>query len=111
LLYHGGRKRDKLTREILLAQLEKQDYKCALTGVPLTCKLDKGDVCPTNASVDRIQAGGPYTADNIQMVCRAVNFFRSNLSVPEFVDWCRKVVNHHERTTHVERGDQENGHG
>lgn len=105
LLYYGGRKRDKLTAEILLAQLEKQDYKCALSGVPLTCELEKGTKCPTNASVDRIIAGGPYTADNIQIVCRALNHWRADTSVPDFVEWCRKVVQYHERTLSVAQGE------
>lgn len=94
LLYYGGRKRDKLTRDILMAQLIKQDYKCALTGRLLTCTLDKGVAAKTNASVDRIVAGGSYTADNIQLVCRAVNQWRGDIPVDEFVDWCAAVVNH-----------------
>ena len=111
LLYYGGRKRDNLTAEILLAQLEKQGYRCALSGVPLTCSLEKGTKWPTNASVDRIEAGGPYTADNIQIVCRALNHWRADTSVPDFVEWCRRVVQYHERTLSVAQGEQENGHG
>lgn len=111
LLYYGGRKRDQLTREHLYEQLVKQDYKCALTGVPLTCRLEKGTRFPTNASVDRIVAGGPYTPDNIQLVCRAINQWRGNTPITEFVDWCRAIVKHHEHTTHVERGEKEHGHG
>lgn len=110
LLYYGGRKRDKLTRDMLLRKLEEQDYRCALTGVSLTCDLSKGVRCRTNASVDRIVAGGPYTYDNIQLVCRAVNFWRSDLPVAEFVEWCRLVVSH-QRTLPVEQGDKEHGHG
>lgn len=94
LLYFGGRKRDQLTQEILLKKLEAQDYKCALTGLPLTCVLQKGVVTKTNASIDRIIPGGPYTEDNIQIVCRAVNSWRADLTVDEFIDWCSKVVKH-----------------
>lgn len=112
LMYYGGRKRDKLTREILLAQLEKQNYRCALSGVPLTCDLSKGVVSQTNASVDRIIAGGPYTSDNIQIVCRALNHWRADTSVPDFVAWCRKVVQHHEtRTLSDAQGEKEQDHG
>lgn len=93
LLYYGGRKRDKLSREIILAQLEKQNYKCALSGVDLTCRLEVGVKFPTNASIDRIEAGGPYTADNIQIVCRALNSWRADLPVEDFIEWCRLVVN------------------
>lgn len=112
LLYYGGRKRDKLSVETLLRKLEAQNYKCALTGVPLTCKLEKGVVCRTNASVDRIVAGGPYTEDNIQLVCRAVNMWRGDLPVGAFVKWCRLVIAHHDtRTLFVEQGEMEHDHG
>ena len=111
LVYYGGRKRDKLDAATILAQLEKQNYLCALSGVPLTCKLEKGTVSQTNASIDRIEAGGPYTADNIQIVCRALNHWRSDTSVQDFVEWCRRVVQHHERTLSDAQGEKENDHG
>lgn len=97
LLYFNGRKRDLLTRSMLMTQLVQQNYQCALTGMPLTCQLEKGKRFPTNASVDRIVAGGAYTADNIQLVCRAVNMWRSDLPVSDFVEWCRAVVAHHDK--------------
>lgn len=105
LLYYAGRKRDKLTVEVLLEKLAKQNYLCALTGKPLTCTLEKGNRSLTNASIDRIMAGGPYTSDNIQMVCRAVNLWRGDIPIPEFVDWCRLVVQRYEtQTSQVVRG-------
>lgn len=97
LLYYGGRRRDHLTVDILLAQLEAQNYKCALSGVPLTCNLQKGIKFQTNASIDRIIAGGPYTADNIQIVCRALNHWRADTPIDNFVGWCRAVVEHHDQ--------------
>jgi len=94
LLYVAGRKRDLLTTQILLEKLEEQDYKCAITGVDLTCILERGKVRKTNASIDRIEAGGSYAKENIQLVCRAVNSWRGDTSMTEFVEWCRKVVKH-----------------
>lgn len=112
LLYYGGRKRDLLTREILLHKLEQQGYRCALSGLPLTCELSKGVISQTNASVDRIIAGGPYTEDNIQMVCKALNCWRSDTSIPDFVDWCRHVVSFHDnRTLFDAQGEKEQDHG
>jgi len=96
LLYYGGRKRNNLTQEILLKKLEEQDYKCALSGLPLTCILEKGIQTKTNASVDRIIAGGPYTEDNIQLVCVALNHWRADTDIDEFVEFCRAVVRHHD---------------
>jgi endogenous inhibitor of DNA gyrase (YacG/DUF329 family) len=92
LLYFGGRKRDLLTRDILMAQLIKQDYKCALSGLPLTCTMQKGVKTKTNVSVDRIVAGGTYSANNIQLVCQALNAWRNDTNIDEFVEWCRAVV-------------------
>lgn len=92
LMYYGGRKRYNLSVEVLLRVLEKQNYRCALSGVPLECSLTKGVKNQNNASVDRIQAGGPYSEDNIQLVCRALNHWRADTSVEDFVAWCRKVV-------------------
>jgi len=63
-----------------------------LTGVELTCNLNKGMICETNASIDRILAGGNYEKNNVQLVCAAVNRLRTNMSVEEFIEWCRKVV-------------------
>lgn len=97
LLYFGGRKRDQLTWQIIFDKIKEQDFKCALTGVELTCQLEKGVSCKTNASIDRIEAGGSYTVANIQIVCRAVNSWRSNLSVDEFIDWCKKVSIYNEK--------------
>ena len=97
LLYYGGRKRDLLSQDILLKKLEEQDYKCALSGVPLTCNLEKGIKFPTNISVDRIIPGGPYAENNIQLVCRALNSWRADLSLSDYIEWCRKVVEHQDQ--------------
>jgi hypothetical protein len=74
--------------------LEEQGYKCALTGVELTCILEKGTVCKTNASIDRIDPKGPYTKDNVQLVCAAINKLRVDMSVDDFINWCKKVSDH-----------------
>lgn len=97
LLYAAGRKRSELTRADLLEVLVKQNYKCAISGLPLTCKLEKGKKFWTNASVDRINAGGPYSKDNIQLVCRAVNSWRSDMPLKDFVDVCKAVASYQER--------------
>jgi len=94
LLACGGHRRSQITRDIILKKLEEQKYKCALSGLPLTCNLKKGVRFLHNASVDRINAGGTYTEDNIQLVCQALNKFRLDTSVEEFVGWCKAVVEH-----------------
>ena len=93
LLAAGGEKRSELSREILFEILEEQNYKCALSGVELTCELRRGERIWTNASVDRIEAGGPYVKSNIQLVCRGLNSWRSSIPVDEFIWWCEQVAN------------------
>ena len=94
LLYAAGKKRSELSVEDILDLLEKQKYKCALSGLDLTCQLEKGKKFPHNVSIDRIKAGGPYTKDNIQLVCRAVNHWRADTDLTDFIEICRAVVNH-----------------
>lgn len=87
-------RRELLSKQDCLDILEKQNRRCALTGVELTCNLTKGVTCRTNASIDRINPKGIYTKDNVQLVCVAVNKLRVDMSVDEFIDWCKKVTEH-----------------
>jgi hypothetical protein len=81
----------KLTQDDLIDVLMKQNRRCALTGQFLTCIRGQGFVA-TNASIDRIIPGGPYTLENIQLVCAAVNQWRGVLPIEEFIRWCQLVV-------------------
>jgi hypothetical protein len=87
-------KREGLTPDMLLGLLATQNGKCALSGVELTCVLQKGVVSKTNASIDRIDPKGAYTPNNVQLVCSVLNKFRIDTPLDEFIDWCRKVANH-----------------
>lgn len=88
--------RKNITPEFLKTILEKQDYRCALSGVKMTCTKIIGDsrTVWTNASIDRIIPEKGYNEDNIQLVCRAVNSFRNSLSVKQYIKWCEKVVDY-----------------
>jgi hypothetical protein len=83
-----------ITVDQLIYKTAEQDYKCALSGVELTCIRRRGVIIPTNASLDRINAGKEYNYDNIQIVCRAINNFRADLTVDNYIDWCIKVAYH-----------------
>lgn len=96
-------KREGLTPDMLLRLLGVQGGKCALSGVVLTCTLQKGVVSKTNASIDRIDPKGAYTLDNVQLVCAVLNKFRIDTPLDEFIGWCRKVTEHavHKKSTSV----------
>lgn len=82
--------REALTIEDCLQLLNKQDGRCALSGVDLTHIRGHG-IVPTNASIDRVDAGGPYIKENVQLVCCATNAFRGSKSIAEYLWWCKKV--------------------
>jgi hypothetical protein len=88
------KRRKELTLDDCLKLLEKQNYHCALSGIPLTCILERGRKTRTNASIDRKNPKGGYVISNIQFVCSALNALRSDMSVAEFFDWCRKVASY-----------------
>lgn len=80
-----------------LELLEKQDGKCTLSSIKLTCQLEVGKKFFTNASLDRIEVGGEYTKDNIQLVCSALNSWRGDVPLEEFVWWCKQVAQYQEK--------------
>lgn len=94
LQYAGGRKRDLLTVDILVKILEKQNYLCALSGLPMTCQLEVGKKFNNNASVDRILAGKDYKEENVQLVCQALNRWRSDASLEDFIAFCKAVASY-----------------
>lgn len=95
ILQAHSRKADGLTAEYLLHLHHKQAGLCALSGLPLTCELVRGTTCYTNASIDRIEAGGLYAPDNVQLVCRHVNSWRGIMPLDVFISVCRAVVAKH----------------
>lgn len=68
-----------------------QNGKCALTGWPMTMELANG-VVPTNCSLDRVDSTQGYVVGNVQLVCRAANVAKSNLTPSDFVQLCKAVL-------------------
>ena len=66
--------------------LEKQQYRCALSGRTLT---------PETASLDHIQPlsrGGLHDLSNIWIVDHQVNAAKGSLTAEEFIQLCREVA-------------------
>jgi 5-methylcytosine-specific restriction endonuclease McrA len=77
-----------ITTNVILTILEEQDFKCALSGIPLT---------PGTAQLDHIvptRRGGEHVPENVQVLFEDVNRAKSAMLEAEFVDLCRKVVEH-----------------
>jgi len=77
----------------LLDLYEKQNHKCALSGIEMTTIKEKGRL-PNNASVDRINPGKDYSIDNIRLVCNHINMMRSDLSDEELLKYCKAIVDY-----------------
>ena len=78
----------RVTATNIKALVEKQGYRCAITGRELT---------PQNASLDHIQPlarGGKNKIENVWIVDHQVNVAKGTLTMEEFVLLCREVVKH-----------------
>ncbi len=88
-----------LSLKYLQELLEKQNYKCSLSGVQLifpTCLSIEGRK-QQNASLDRIDSNKGYIEGNVQWVHKIINNIKWELSQEDFVLWCNKVTKHMER--------------
>lgn len=75
----------------LVGLWSRQQGYCALSSWQLTTKLGSGTV-PTNCSIDRIDPSKGYELSNIQLVCRAANIAKSDLSSEMFLLLCSAIA-------------------
>lgn len=79
---------DKITKAGVMRLLERQKYRCLLTGWELT---------PHNSSLDHrlpVSRGGTHTLSNAQALHEDVNRAKGTLTNEEFIELCRAVVLH-----------------
>jgi 5-methylcytosine-specific restriction endonuclease McrA len=82
----------------VMDMLEKQGYRCALTGRQLT---------PETASIDHIvpiKRGGTNELTNIQIIDKTVNLAKASMTQDEFVQVCRDVVAYVDATRVLGKG-------
>lgn len=78
--------------------LERSDHRCQLTGLALT---------PEVAELDHkipLSRGGDNSADNLMLVCSAVNRAKGTLTTEEFISLCQRVTEWVGRNGHSNRG-------
>lgn len=78
-----------IDKAFILSLLINQDYKCAVTGLPLTRTSDHVDY---DLSIDRLDSERGYEKDNVVLVCNRANVMKNNMSLPMFVWWCKAVA-------------------
>lgn len=94
LLKHSAQRRHikvEISKEYAYSVLEKQKFTCALTGVPIQIHVRNKS---NSASIDRIDSTKGYVNNNIQWVHKRVNKMKMEYDQKEFIDWCKKVVEH-----------------
>lgn len=84
----GDNTDDAVRQSDLMAMVEQQQYRCALSGIELT---------PQTAALDHIvpvSRGGEHAVRNLQWLNSEVNRMKGMLSVEVFVDICMRVARH-----------------
>lgn len=89
-----------VTIEQLWELYQRQDGKCALSGIQLKLNEEKVPVrnksysTYVTASVDRINSNDGYTINNIQWVHKRVNLMKNAMTDEQFIYLCNLVANH-----------------
>lgn len=79
-------KRPRLDGRYLKDLIEKQEFRCAISGVVLT---------PDTAALDHVipfEQGGKHEPQNVQWVHDEVNRMKGQMREAEFIEWCRKIA-------------------
>lgn len=80
-----------ITKEYIKELWDKQNGKCAISGIDMTFEQCNGRI-PTNVSIDQINPNEGYVIGNIQLVCMAVNQFKSDLNMEEVYMFCENII-------------------
>ena len=89
-----------ITQSDIMAMIEEQQYRCALTGrelTPETCALDHKQP---------LAKGGTNEIDNLWIIHHEANAAKGTLSVSEFVSLCCDVAEKWHETSHPPVGVQ-----
>jgi hypothetical protein len=78
--------------EFLVDLYNKQNGLCHYSKIPMTFTKYGTGRNPYSVTVDQVMPGAGYTKNNVVLCCMAVNSGKSWLSVKEYVDVCKKVV-------------------
>lgn len=81
-----------LTKEYLWNLYQKQEGKCALSGVEIRFRKHHKDT--VSASLDRIDSTKGYVVGNVQWVHKDVNKMKWELSEEIFLNFCEKIYKH-----------------
>jgi hypothetical protein len=89
-LKHGAAERGipfNISIEQMWTQFQKQEGRCALSGVPLKWPPSRKAVTEQTASLDRIDSGRGYGLDNIQWVHKELQPMKMAMEQEKFLAW------------------------
>lgn len=86
-----------LTVSYLLKLWKKQNGRCFYSGVPM---LYTGEGALESVSIDRVDSGKGYTADNVVLCCAYVNRMKNAASAGKFIWWCDRIAHHSSEARH-----------
>lgn len=81
-----------LNIEYLWNLLEKQSFKCKISGIFIEIPSIYRVNLTNTASLDRIDSSKGYIEGNVQWVDRRINFMKQRMSDNEFIEVCEEVV-------------------
>lgn len=86
----------EITAEDVMQKWKVQKGLCALSGTPMTHSTSSRQVnCSlTNTNIDRVDPSGPYTPDNVQLVCGYVQQCKQDANNEDFLRMCRACAAH-----------------
>lgn len=82
-----------VTAKAVMTLVERQDFRCAISGRELT---------PQTASLDHITPlarGGEHGITNVWVVDQQINSAKGTMTLDEFLAMCRDVVQHQNSPT------------
>jgi 5-methylcytosine-specific restriction endonuclease McrA len=80
------KEKTKATPRDLRHLIEFQEYRCALSGVPLTPEVARLD------HIKPVADGGNDLLENLQWVHEDVNRMKGSLSQDQFIKWCSMIA-------------------
>jgi hypothetical protein len=84
-----------ISKELLQSILEKQEFKCALSKVPIFVghieKKDRKNI-KWSGSLDRIDSSKGYIEGNVQWLHKDVNWMKQDYSQEEFIQYCKLIA-------------------
>jgi hypothetical protein len=78
----------KITKEFAWELFQKQNKKCALSGLELVISNDHKK---NTASIDRIDSAKGYTEENVQWVHKHINIMKNRFDQDYFIEMCKLI--------------------